>query len=254
MVRDLSLKVPLHSGIIFNCRTYFQLAKDCQSNHELFLVNFTGSLWNLLLAIYLCFCYGCVPVFSELQSARTVGKGNVELTPSFSSIDIVDEGDHDELQHQLGLQVAYGVTSRFDVRMRYEYIWFYDQSVNDKGTHVLGIGPKYSLLENYIAVAMPVGTAFGEDSDELWELHPTLLLTWPVLKNKIDVNASSKYMITFCGTCDDPIAINLGLSLSTNVTRWSIRPEYGILFIPGDEGYFSQFSLGFSAIITSKPD
>lgn len=41
------------------------------------------------------------------------------------------------------------------------------------------------------------------------------------------------------------MAFNLGLGLSADFNRWAIRPEYGMLFNPGEEGHFGQFSIGF---------
>lgn len=112
---------------------------------------------------------------------------------------------------------------------------------------MIGIGPKYSLLQNRIALYVPVGRAFGEeDLDESWQMHPTLLLTQPLLKDKIDLYLAPKYLITFCDECDDLFAVNAGLALSNNISSWSIKPEYGMLFNYGEKGFFSHFSIGFS--------
>ena len=44
----------------------------------------------------------------------------------------------------------------------------------------------------------------------------------------------------------DFVAVNVGASLSNDLKKWAIIPEYGILFVPGESGFFGQFSLGFS--------
>ena len=53
------------------------------------------SLFSLLLILLI---NGCAPIFSEMQSARTVGKNNIEATASFSSVSFRDtenkESDH----------------------------------------------------------------------------------------------------------------------------------------------------------------
>jgi hypothetical protein len=114
------------------------------------------------------FFYSCAPVFSELQSARTVGKNRFEATPSYSYITYSEEGETDGIQNHLGTQAAYGISSKIDVRLRYEYIWLKDDDFTG-GTHVLGIGPKFGILENIIAFSLPVGRAFGEGTEETWE-------------------------------------------------------------------------------------
>ena len=188
---------------------------------------------------------GCVPVFSELQSARTVGQNRIEIAPSFSSVHYSEEGETDGAQNHMGMQVAYGITPNIDVRARYEYLW----TINDafeEGVHIFGIGPKFGIVKDKIAFYAPIGRALGEDYKDSWQLHPTLLLTLPVMRDKIDITLSPKYLLLFCEDCDDLIAINLGLSFSTNLHKWAIRPEYGLLFDPGESGYYGHFSIGLS--------
>lgn len=88
-----------------------------------------------------------------------------------------------------------------------------------------------------------MGFAFGGDVEgiEEFEVQPTLLLTLPV-GEYIEVNPSAKGTI---GEEDFYMAFNLGLGLSADFNRWAIRPEYGMLFNPGEEGHFGQFSIGF---------
>jgi len=196
---------------------------------------------------FVLFSYSCAPVFSELQSARTVGKNKFEATPSYSYITYSEEGETDGLQNHIGTQAAYGISAKFDIRLRYEYIWLKDDDFTG-GTHVLGIGPKFALLENIIAFSLPVGRAFGEDTQETWEMHPTFLFTLPAVKDKLDITLAPKYLLTFCDDCIDYIAINLGFALGKDVTRWAVRPEYGLLFPLGESGCFSHFSLGFTYV------
>jgi len=95
---------------------------------------------------------------------------------------------------------------------------------------------------------MPVGRAFGEDYSNSWQIHPTLLLTIPAISNKLDINLSPKYLMTFCEDCDDFIAVNLGLAFSDDLNKWAVRPEFGLLFDPGSSDFSSHLSLGVSMI------
>ena len=111
------------------------------------------------------------------------------------------------------------------------------------------MGPKISLFKDRIAAYIPVGFAFGVDIegiDEI-ELQPTLLYTIPAGKY-LEINPSAK------GVFSDEfyLAFNLGLGLSTNLDKYVIRPEYGILVNPGDQGRLGQFSIGATFFIRKQ--
>jgi hypothetical protein len=180
---------------------------------------------------------GCVPVFSDLQSAKLVGKGRVEATPSFSSVS-------GSVQNQAGLQLATGVHDKVDLRVRYERVMVEDEP----GVNVLGFGPKIELFKNYAALFVPVGFAFGGglDSNETWAIHPTLLLTGQ-LHPAVELNWAAKYLVPLSAEGgDNLLAFNIGLGLGPPQGRWTLRPEFGWLINPGEEGHYTQFSLGLS--------
>ena len=185
----------------------------------------------------------CAPVFSDLQSAKLVGKGNFEATPNFTTTSLTADGETDHIQNHFGFQLGYGLSNRIDLRVRYEYI-----SIEDVNANVFGIGPKVSLLKDRIAAYVPIGFAFGKDVDGIdeFEVQPTLLFTLPV-GEYVEINPSVKGIIgsEFYG------AFNLGLGISTNLNKYVIRPEYGILFNPGESGRYGQFSVG-ATIYLSK--
>jgi len=184
--------------------------------------------------------YSCAPVFSDLQSAKLVGKGNFETTPNFTTTSFSDEGETDHVQNHFGVQFGYGLSNRIDLKARYEYIAIPNEDETLKA-NIFGIGPKISLLKDRIAAYVPVGFAVGGDVDGIdeFEIQPTLLFTVPVGKY-LEINPSVKGIIGEEFYC----AFNLGLGLSTNLNRYVIRPEYGILLNPGESGMVGQFSIG----------
>lgn len=189
----------------------------------------------------------CVPVFSELQSARMVGKGRYELTPMFSTISGSGQGTTEHLQNEYGLQAIIGLSDKVDFRLRTEVITYEASDYSDWGA-ILGFGPKVSLIKDKMALSLPFGTALQEDFMNEWEFQPTLLLTWPVVHNKVDITLSPKYILTFCDDCQNLGAINIGFSLSTDLSKWAIRPEYGHLYDFGESGHAGQFSIGVSKV------
>ncbi len=209
----------------------------------------------VLIALYFILP-GCAPVFSELQSARTVGEGNYEFTPSYSSVNFSNDGETEGIQNHLGVQIAYGISDKWDLRARYERVWLKGDMDTDggigEGWDVIGIGPKYSVIKNKFAVALPIGRALGMDTEDTWEIHPTILLTAPIIMDKVEITFAPKYLITLCDGCEDFMAVNVGLSLSSDLNRWAIRPEYGHLYNFGEDGHYGQFSIGFSWLLRKK--
>lgn len=207
-----------------------------------------GGLW-LAAPLLASMLPACAPVFSDLQSARLLDKGRVELTPSGSYVGFSNDDDDDSghIQNHVGGQLAVGVHEAVELRARYEHVMLVEDGPSFE---VVGFGPKVRLVEDRLALYVPVGRGFGggEDADlsDSWQVHPTLLFTVPAHRN-VEVNASAKYLIPLSGDGgDDTLALNLGLGLG-HLDRWAIRPEAGILVDPGEGGgHFYHFSLGVS--------
>jgi hypothetical protein len=185
----------------------------------------------------------CVPVFSDFQSAKLVGRDHVEVTPSASTVSSSSDG---HVQDEFGLQFGTGVRDGMDLRAGY---------VHAAGVNGVGFGPKIAVVKDRLALALPVGFAFGEGVaiSETWTAHPTLLLTQPVTR-RLEVNASAKALIPLTDDLDATlVAFNVGLGIG-NLQKWAIRPEIGLLFDPGERGHFTQFGLGVTVFANkSKP-
>jgi hypothetical protein len=210
----------------------------------------------LLLFVITCFLFfvlvflaGCAPIFSDLQSAKLVGKGEYEVTPGFSTVSFSNEGNTEHIQNHFGLQAAYGVHDNVDLRLRFERVTVDTERDESLGANVLGFGPKIGLAKDNAALYLPIGFAFGEDVEDIsttWEFHPTLLFTLPV-GNNFEFNPSAKALIPLNReNADVLVAFNIGAGISSDLSKWVIRPEYGLLFNPGEDGYYSQFSIGLT--------
>ena len=199
------------------------------------------------LAGMLAFVTGCVAPFSDLQSARLLGKGNIEVTPSYTSVSMSDEGTTQHVQNHYGAQIGFGLAEFMDFRLRFEHI---SATIDTESVsaNVLGFGPKFRLAKNWLAFYVPIGFAFGgdvENGGDSWQVHPTMLATLPISKF-LEINPSAKVMIPFKSAAGDvAYAFNLGLAISSDVTKWAIRPEIGIC-TSFSGGSFMQFSIGVS--------
>ncbi len=216
----------------------------------------THTTFLLCIALLLTFLApSCAPVFSDLQSARTLKKGQHEITPGLSSVSYSEDGMSNGVQNELSINYAYGLSDKVDIRFRYFYLWGKgdDASFGDN-INAIGIGPKISLVEDRIAVFLPFGIPFGERvEDANVQFHPTLLFTQPLVPDKVDLTLGTKYLMALEEDTEGLVAFNLGAAFSTtDVREWAIRLEYGRLFNPGEMGSFGQFSLGFSRAFGPK--
>lgn len=197
------------------------------------------------LAALAALASGCAAPFAELQGARLAGRGNVEVTGSFSSVHYSADGESGEAQREYTGQIAAGTGDHTDWRFRYTRIGPPGDG-GGGGLNVFGFGPKFATASQRVAWALPVGFAYGEDIDvgDTFQMHPTILFTIPSGRS-FEVNGSGKMLVSLSGGSTG-FAANLGLGLSSNLDRWALRPEVGVLTYPEGDGYFFHLSLGLS--------
>lgn len=191
------------------------------------------------------FMNACAPLFSDMQSARLVGENQWEITPGYTAIGLPEEkGEAGGSVNYLGLQGAYGFSDRVDLRFRFEHASFKEpQEIDGDNFIVLGFGPKISLVKDRVALFLPIHSDLGP----IFQFLPTFLFSIPVNQNKIEFNPSVKHIINFCSGCWQPlVAFNMGAGFSSDLSKWAIRPEYGMLYNLEDEGHYRHFSIGLS--------
>jgi hypothetical protein len=190
---------------------------------------------------------GCY-TYSTLQSARVLNTGQVEITPSFSSISIADDGESEHATSNIGAQLGIGVARNFNLRFRFEHMIMDDDISGFVDNYsFLSFGPKFGSEQGIVALSCPFGTFIGEmfEGNNTWLVIPTLHVTVPV-NQVFEVNLSPRFLIFFEDNADNLIALNAGIGLSQDLSRWAIRPELGWLFNPGEEGHFFSMSVGLS--------
>jgi hypothetical protein len=210
----------------------------------------TPSPVGLLLTqgIVVLFLPSCAPVFSEMQSARMIGKNRFEVAGSYSSVSFADDGEQEQVQTNTGVQVGYGISDKVDIRGRFEHIKVNDF---DENVNVIGFGPKFRLIDRYMSFYIPVGNGLGDYNDN-WQVHPTMLFTLPLAKDIIEITVAPKYLLTFCEGCNDGFALNAGLAIG-ELDRFAVRLEYGLLKSTDDfdAGQYNHISVG-AAITLGK--
>jgi hypothetical protein len=190
---------------------------------------------------------GCTP-FSEIQSARLVGEGEFEVTPSISSVSGTFDDETNHMMDNMGVQCGIGVGPSMDLRVRYEQVGIdSDSRADDPTVNFISFGPKLSIEKDRAAFYLPMWIAYGEnvsDSAETWSVHPTLIFTRQI-NNNFEWNPSIKAIIPLGrNDSDSLLACNCGFGFSSDLRTYVIRPEFGFLFNPGEDGHLTQFSLG----------
>ena len=192
-------------------------------------------------------------VTSDLQSARLVGPGKFEVTPSYTMASFSGDGETERTTNQFGIQVARGLTPRIDLRLRYEYIDIVSE--REEGFSILGFGPKFGVVEDRLAIHAPVGFAFGgnvDDSSESWLFRPTVLFTHTI-SDQAEITTAGKGVVWLNDDdIDDLLGASLGLGLSSDLDRWVVRPEFGFLRNPGEEGTLWHWGVGFTLFSDSE--
>lgn len=187
----------------------------------------------------------CSP-FSDLHTARMTGKGAHEITPLVSSRVQIDEG---ELSPDpiLGMHYSYGAYDQVDVR--------FSVRASSAGIWIHG-GPKFSLWQNRLALYIPIGSVIPYYLDTervtfgMAELQPTLLYSHPLVQNKLEWNASAKWIERLAisqSTDIDSYAFNTSLSFSSDLRKKAFILEFGTLRYANSEfreSYAYQLSLG----------
>jgi hypothetical protein len=219
----------------------------------------TGRWWMVVhpLACLACMILAgsllasCAAPFSDLQSARVTDEGEVEITGYYSGLYFDDEGlisgeSMEEMQDHFGLQMETGFGTRKSLRLRVERITFSGDIDDPDAFTVFAAGPKFGQRAERFALYFPVGFATGSglNSSKTWQVHPTLIVGFPV-SGSLEINGSGKILLPLnCKDCDETVAVNIGLAFAAGPLM--IRPETGIMVNPGEDGHIKQFSLGVS--------
>lgn len=188
---------------------------------------------------------GCVPFVADQQSARLLPEGEIEVTPSFSSVSFSAQGETSHVQDQYGVRLGYGVSDKVELRAMYERVSVQNA---DEGLNLFGGGVKWSVVPDQVAFYVPIGfaTGAGVETGDTWTVVPTLLGTYRA-GSTFEITPSVKGILPF--TASDPelfLGFHLGAGISTDLDLWAIRPEVGAVVNPGNEGVTWGWTIGLT--------
>ena len=197
----------------------------------------------LFISFFSIIIFDCAPITSEMQSARTLGQGGLEISLNSGNVSMESESNDDEMeldidgevQSNFGASLAYGLTDNIDLRARYESIEI-TAMPSEVAFSMFSFGVKYGIFEDQLALFLPY-TMYNSDDDSTDAakvISPTLLYTY-TLKDKYELNPSVKYILPVGDTAEDNdpgLAYNLGFGYHIN-NKFTLRCEWG-QFIPSE--------------------
>jgi hypothetical protein len=233
------------------------MAKTAHAFHKS-LAGYVAPALAALSAFVFSGCYS----YSAFQSARLLAPGEYSVSPA-ASFDTFRSGDHARwVMSNYGAQVAAGVggMDKLNVTARYERMDGREYTIDgidsagipgqsfDQNYNYSEVGFKFGLVPDHVAFTLPIGLMYGGDIDkpsDTWQVQPGLLLTGSV-GPYVDVTLGSKMLVFFKSKVDNLVAFNLGAGVHAPDQKLSILPEAGMLFDPGEDGYYTYFGLGLS--------
>lgn len=212
--------------------------------------------YRIFILIFLpVFAGGCLPVNSSFESARMLQPGQFQAGGNFSRY-FYEEKDEKKVfkfsssNNNYTAAAGYGISDKWNVKLRYDYIDF-------PGTglpyNYFGITPKYSLIQNKLAAELSTGMYAAHGDAPTYVTSPELLVT---------ISQTNTFETTFTGKADFywlknqsiPLGFTFGFGFSSNLDKWAVRPETGVMFSPGKTGVSFTWGIGFQYNFYLHPD
>lgn len=210
----------------------------------------------------LCSCYGVAPVTNQYEKAGTLGKGNLELMGAFTTHTVTVDGESNSTNDNYGFRAGYGISDHVDVKLRYErLVPTYREDGDPTGIDYISVVPKVAIVPRKFAVLLPISrytyTDEFEGQKERYNINsiaPQLLYTATTPKNKFDFTLGAKGDYTFSSDngeheSDFFVGATMGAGFSSNLDKWAIRPEVGILFKPGESGNYWSYGVAAQFVL-----
>jgi hypothetical protein len=219
--------------------------------------------WMLTVSIWLLgSCVSMAPINSSFESAKTLGKGQIECLGTYSSYYLNTEDEYQvrgKANNNFGFRLGYGISNRLDLKFKYERIIPVNQDDKEliKGVDYFALTPRFAIVKNMLSGAMDVYfyVPKGEGiSGASFFISPRFAFTYPSGKN-FDLTLSTKVDIYPTAFNDETYlwGLNLGCGVSSDLEKWSFRPEIGII---SDISHDTWYSWGVAFIVkfnTRKP-
>ncbi len=212
-------------------------------------LNFIVVALNLILIILSTGCFA--PINSTFESAKLLDKGDIEVQGNYSvyyGTSFLEDG-YVNLNNNFGFGVGYGISDRFNMKLRYERIntkysfEIFDEEIDISGLNYFELSNKFSLKKDKFALSIPLSIYLYE-GESLFSLDPRFFFTFRN-NDTFEFNLIPKAHVLIGDGIGFMPGINFGVGLSSNLNEWAIRPEFGF------DGYFT-FGVGVNYYIKAN--
>ena len=222
-----------------------------------------------IICLFSFFFFSCAfaPVNNQYEKAATLKQGNIELAGSFTSYSAGGVGGTESTNNNLGFRAGYGISDKVDLKFRYERLSPRDGLVgedvfdegNIAGVNYFSIIPKIALVPEKLSLLVPMSHySFKEEIDgkessgTMNSIAPQIIYTLTGAKNKSDFSFGLKAdcLLNNDGGGGVLLGTTLGAGLSSDLSKWAIRPEVGAMFIGG--GAYLSYGIGIQFIVSKN--
>lgn len=166
-------------------------------------------------------------------------KGGSELNAGFSGF-ISTEGFGGAI-NALGAGFGFGASDKVNLKFRYARLF---SEEFDNGINLVSFAPKFALVQNKVSATLPLSVLFAE-GESIWAISPGFQFS-AGKSSKAEFTGGVRGDIPFSDEIDGILlSLTVGGGFSSNLDRWAIRPELGLLF--STEGSSPVFTLGIGA-------
>ncbi len=197
-----------------------------------------------LLCCLMTSCF--TPVNTHFERAASLEKGQIEVMGSAAGNYVINQDRFGTTN--LGLRFGYGLNSRTDLKL------FYRMQLNDDenlSIQHFAFYPKFSFLSNTLAVQPMLGAyIFGGTggSEVTFVLSPRVIYSLPISESA-ELSLSSKLDFFLDGNDNNLWGFNIGSCFFSKNRTSSLRPELGILVLPGETPALWTFGVGYVRIL-----
>jgi len=202
--------------------------------------NFKAALFSLVLCIF-----GWIaPSVVNAQFWSVSFEGAPALKPAQFEISLYGAGTYysfsngsGTLGYIPGMKLGIGLGGNFDLKLAYGRGFYsnpFNNKLEDSKQNQVSIMPKYSFLKGHLAFSLPLAVIFYNFKTGSETKLYTYYLVAPRFtgsfhyKQYVEVNISPAFDFFIPGQGGDMsylVGGNLGFGFSSNLERWSVRPE-----------------------------
>ena len=182
---------------------------------------------------------GCF-TYSSYQSARIVERGDEQATIAFSRSGVAGASDASWYAVEGGGR--FGLANRVDGAIMLSVL----QNVpEDWGVAVVTVDVRGGIIEDRLACALPVSMTMGDLYLASLRAQPGLIATIP-LGERIEIDGGVRAHISLQAMDFFAVGYNVGLGLTGESRRWTLRPEVGWMQFTGEMSglTYVQYGLG----------